>query len=113
MSETTIDIIKELSKKDTNLSDVQNDSSLEDEEKRERIRGLRQNIDERKHYANHLFWFLVGHMILVFLILFFTGFVSFGFLLSDSVIIALITTTTANVLTMFYFVVKYLFNADK
>lgn len=113
MSKRTIDIIKELSKKDTNLSDVQNDSSLENEEKRERIRGLRQNIDERKHYANHLFWFLVGHMGLVFLILFLNGFVLFGFLLSDTVIVALITTTTANVLTMFYFVVKYLFNADK
>lgn len=113
MSETTIDIIKELSKKDTNLSDVQNGSSLEDEEKRERIRGLRQNIDERKHYAKYLFWFLVGHMGLVFLILFLNGFFLFGFLLSDTVIIALITTTTANVLTMFYFVVKYLFNANK
>lgn len=113
MPETTSEIIKKLSRKDMNLSDVQKDSSLEDEEKRERIRGLRQNIDERKHYAKYLFKFLVGHMALVFVILFFNGFMFCGFLLSDTVIVALITTTTANVLTMFYFVVKYLFNADK
>lgn len=113
MPETTSEIIEVLSKKGTDPSDVQKDSSLEDEERRERIRGLRQNIDERKHYASYLFWFLVGHMGLVFVILFFTGFMLCGFLLSDTVIVALITTTTANVLTMFYFVVKYLFNADK
>lgn len=113
MSEATNEIIEVLSKKGTDPSDVQKDSSLEDEEKRERIRGLRQNIDERKHYASYLFWFLVGHMGLVFVILFFNGFMFLGFLLSDTVIVALITTTTANVLTMFYFVVKYLFNADK
>jgi hypothetical protein len=35
------------------------------------------------------------------------------FILSDGVLIALITTTTANVFGFFYVVVNYLFNKDK
>ncbi len=87
--------------------------SLERQEKREKIRGLSQNIDERKHYANYLFWFIVGHMVLMFAILFFQGFELGGFCLHNGVIVSLITTTTANVLVVFHFVVKYLFSAEK
>lgn len=101
--------LDELSADDTHISDVRSNLSLDEQERQEHIRGLRQDIDERKHYANHIFWFLVSYMGIVLVILFCNGFTIIPFCLSESIIIALITTTTANILTVFYFVVRYLF----
>ena len=79
------------------------------EDRREDLENKKQNRNQRKSYGNRLFWFLCGYMILVFLILFFCGFSLSGFTLSDTVLVALITTTTANVIGIFAFVVHYLF----
>ena len=49
-------------------------------------------------------------MFSVFIILVAKGFAAFPFDLSDEVLIVLLTTTTANVLIVFHFVMKYLFN---
>ena len=79
------------------------------EDSREELENKKQNRNQRKTYANKLFVFLCVYMTLVFLVLFFCGFSLFGFTLSDTVLVALITTTTANVIRIFAFVVRYLF----
>lgn len=79
------------------------------EDRIEDLENKRQNRNQRKSYGNKLFVFLCVYMGLVFLVLFFCGFSLFGFTLSDTVLIALITTTTANVIGIFAFVVHYLF----
>lgn len=79
------------------------------EDRREDLENKRQNRNQRKSYANKLFVFLCVYMALVFIVLFFCGFSLFGFTLSDTVLVTLITTTTANVIGIFAFVVRYLF----
>lgn len=79
------------------------------EDRREDLENKKQNRNQRKSYANKLFVFLCVYMGLVFLVLLLCGFSLFGFTLSDTVLVALITTTTANVIGIFAFVVRYLF----
>ena len=79
------------------------------EDSREELENKKQNRSQRKTYAYKLFVFLCAYMVLVFLVLFFCGFSLFGFTLRDTVLVALITTTTANVIGIFAFVVRYLF----
>ena len=106
----------------------------ERQKKRVELKGLRQDIKARKRYARNIFTLIVCWLIAIFLILLFQGFsgakdgylsfafdnlhvqASLSFKLSDSVLIALIGGTTANVLGLFIFVVQYLFpkrNPDK
>ena len=75
----------------------------------EELENRRQDRAQRKVYADNLFTFLCFYMILVFFILYKSGSLYNSFELSDSVIIALITTTTANIIGIFAFVVRYLF----
>lgn len=75
----------------------------------EELENRRQDRAQRKVYADNLFTFLCFYMILVFFILYKIGSLYNSFELSDSVIIALITTTTANIIGIFAFVVRYLF----
>lgn len=75
----------------------------------EELENRRQDRARRKVYADNLFTFLCFYMILVFFILYKSGSLYNSFELSDSVIIALITTTTANIIGIFAFVVRYLF----
>lgn len=83
------------------------------EDSREELENKKQNRSQRKTYANKLFMLLCVYMALVFLVLFFCGFSLFGFTLSDTVLVALITTTTANVIGIFAFVVRYLFHSKQ
>ncbi len=76
----------------------------------EEIRDRQQNRAQRKEYADNIFTFLCVYMLFVGLIITGVGNSHCGFELSDTVLIALITTTTANVIGIFVFVVKYLFN---
>lgn len=101
--------VKELSKAKLGQYDMSSNSILDEDERREHLRSLKQDTDERKRYANKLFWFLIVYMIMVFSILFFQGFSVSSFHINDKVAIALISTTTANVIAIFIFVVKYLF----
>lgn len=78
--------------------------------RKEELEGKRQDRLQRKAYADNIFTFLCIYMIIVFVILFKHGCLFNGFELSDSVIVALITTTTANIIGIFVFVVRYLFN---
>lgn len=84
--------------------------SIENKLKAEELKQREQDREQRKAYAFYVFWFLVSYMVLVFAVLIFSGFNLWGFSLSNGVLIALITTTTANVIGIFAFVMKYLFN---
>jgi len=91
------------------------DKSIADLEKKffnksnkEKLKGDRQDREERKIYAN-----LVFTLISIWLIVVLAVFVSCGqgnLKYSDSVLITLLTTTTANVIAIFHFVMKYLFH---
>jgi len=64
-------------------------------------------LKERKKYASRLFWLSAVWLVFIGLYLFLAG---FGIIKTDnSVLIALISTTTANVLGLFYIVARWLF----
>lgn len=94
------------------------DESLRLEElttKREYNRLLRQNREEKKKYAKWIFSITSIWSIAIFLIVIGNGLkciTRFDFVLSDKVIITLITSTTINFFGFFFLVVKYLFNTD-
>jgi hypothetical protein len=70
-----------------------------------------QNITARRRYSYRIFLTTSFWLISVVAILIFVG---LGWLkLSDSVLIALLGTTTVNVLGFFVIVIQYLFNKDK
>ena len=81
-----------------------------------RIRQLEQNIAERKKYANRIFYLVCSWLCFVGALVLLNGvqdwFTFIPFHLSDAVLIALITTTTINVIGVFLFVVRYLFPKD-
>lgn len=79
----------------------------------EELKCREQDRGQRKRYANCIFVFLCVYMILVFVVLILCGCCDIRFSLNDSVIIALITTTTANIIGIFVFVVKYLFKSSE
>ncbi|OQP59366.1 hypothetical protein [Niastella populi] len=75
---------------------------------------LKRLIDDnkaRKIFSQRLFFITVLWMFIVLAIVIQCG--RKKITLSDGVLIALITTTTANVFGFFYVVVNYLFNKDK
>ena len=74
-----------------------------------RLRGLEQDIEQRKRYALRLFVVLCVWLAAVLVILFFGGFMLGGFALNDSVLVALLGTTTINVIALFVVVAKYIF----
>lgn len=69
---------------------------------------LAQNNEERKKYAKYTFTLTCVWAVLIFVIIFFVGFNIIS--IPDSVLIALITTTTINFFGFFVLVIKYLFN---
>jgi hypothetical protein len=74
---------------------------------------IQQNIAARKTYANRIFWLVslwLGAMLTIVIL---AGFGQNGqwFYLADSVLIALVTTTTISVLGLFTVVINYLFRA--
>jgi len=70
-----------------------------------------QNQAARKKYSHRIFIITSGWLISVILILILQGLKIFS--LSDSVLIALLGTTTINVLGFFVIVIQYLFNKNK
>lgn len=71
-------------------------------------RTLAQNNDERKKYAHKIFVLTIMWSVLIFVIIFLTGWKAFR--LSDTILITLITSTTVNFFGFFYLVTRYLFN---
>ena len=86
-------------------------AEFEAESNRLLLEGKRQDIEARKEYANKIFILIsvwLGCMIVIILL---SGFGSKCeyFKMADSVLIALITTTTASVIGLFAIVANYLF----
>jgi len=85
--------------------------SIERDFKQAKLKSYIQDVGERKNYANKLYKLLVCFLISVFLILISCGIKPLCFCLSEKIIITLLATTSANVIGIFLFVVKYLFKA--
>jgi hypothetical protein len=69
----------------------------------------RRDMGHRDKWAKRLFPFCAGWLIAVVLMMVLQGFQLWGFRLDNSVLIAFIGTTTADVLGLGYIVVNYLF----
>ena len=69
-----------------------------------------QDREQRRIFADKIFSLLCVYLLVVGLIVIGCGNQNGAFHLSDSVLVVLITTTTANVIGIFILVVKYLFN---
>lgn len=72
------------------------------------IKSKEQDISMRKEYADIVVKFVVYYMAFVFIILFLSGTPS-SFKMSYSVLMTLLGTTTATVISLFAIVVNYLF----
>ena len=77
----------------------------------EKYLGKKQDRKQRKEFATKIFNFLCVYMVGVFVLLLFAGIDGQGlcFSLNDEVLVALLTTTTINVVSIFIVVAKYLF----
>ncbi len=86
------------------------DSKLfKNKEREANLKNINQNIEQRKDYAHKIFCLISGW-------LFFTALITLGCAtnnleLSENVLIALLTTSSANVILIFIYVVRYLFKA--
>lgn len=125
-SEAYIDLLNDLENFDTPRLDPDDFDEIYQLEKdhaqvsteQAHLRQLLQNIDERKKYANRIFWLVCGWLSFVGAIVLGAGIQGHllgctVFHLPESVLIALITTTTINVIGIFLFVMRYLFSDDK
>lgn len=84
---------------------------IERENKREDLEGKKQDRHQRKLFAGAIFTFMCLYMAAALTITFLCGLSIM--ILSDSVLIALLTTTLADVIGVFSFVAKYLFPERK
>lgn len=80
----------------------------EEELKKLEVQSKAQDIAMRKEYAGLIFRFVCYYMFVVFILLFLSGTPS-SFKMSDSVLMTLLGTTTATVISLFAIVVNYLF----
>lgn len=75
-----------------------------------KVRSLEQDIEERKKYAAHIFKLICWWVIGLFVLLLLTGWGrALRFTLSQPVLLAIVGSTTLNVLGLFYIVAHYLF----
>lgn len=96
--------------KEANVREVK-ERDVEEEFSRAQLKRLLDDNKARKNFSVFIFAITVLWMFLVLFIIIQCS--RKKFVLSDGVLIALITTTTANVFGFFYVVVNYLFNKDK
>ena len=86
---------------------IANDKMAED------IESLKQDREQRKQFAERIFISVQNYMIIMVSLLFVQGFHILNFSLSDTVLVTLLGTTTANVIGIFAFVARYLFHHNK
>lgn len=106
----TIDGIEDANE-DTFIPDKETDfvdQQLNHEIKRAYIETLQSNNIQRKRYAINTFILTCGWIGIVICIVVLTGMKALS--LSDTILVTLITTTTASVFGFFLLVMKYLFN---
>ena len=85
--------------------------SIEVAQLQEELDGKKQDRIQRKEYASKIYILLCCYLGAVLVLLYLTGFKMTE--LDEAVLIALITTTTTNVIGIFYFVAKYLFHTKE
>ena len=93
--------------------EVLREKRLKNDAQEEANRGDTQDRDQRKEFAERVFHFAAIYMAFVGLILFLSGTIDNGFHLSDSVLVTLLRTTTANVIGILAIVVTYLFSRKR
>lgn len=86
---------------------IQNDIS------REELEGKQQDRTLRKELGNKIYDFVSFYMFFVFFILVLSGIRCNSFTLSDTVLITILGTTTANVIGVLIIVATYYFNKNK
>lgn len=74
-----------------------------------RTKGLADYIKMRRRYGNVILFLTFLWIIAVLVVVFMQGYSAKGFALSDSVLMLLLGTTTANVIGLFIIVANYLF----
>lgn len=75
------------------------------------IESIRQDNKMRKTFSILIFLFVVVYVILVLALVYF---ISLGWVsCSDTIIVTLLSTTTANIIALFAFVARYLYNTKK
>ena len=86
---------------------------LDAQRRKAELTGLKQDIDERKRYALLFFCRACGWMVIIVALLFLQGsrysIEGMRFKLSDPVMLAVIGSTTVNILGILYVVANYLF----
>lgn len=111
------DIIEELWKTTTTDAEKPEENlpytkeALDIESRRERLRSDRQNRKQRKTYAMCIFSFVCVYMIVALFIIILVGAELLN--IDNSVLITMLTTTTANIIGLFAIVARYLFNRKK
>jgi hypothetical protein len=73
------------------------------------IESLKQDTKQRKGYAGRIFWLNVAWIAILTLVVLLSGFQGTRFVLPTSVLLALVGTTTLNILGTLYIVAQYLF----
>ncbi len=82
---------------------------MESASRREQIKSLAQDTRQRKLFAERIFWLLCAWIFGMFAVVILQGFQLDMFRLSDTVLLALIGSSTVNIIGVFLVVVNYLF----
>ena len=108
-----VEIISKPSKKERvglSLEDIEIESKIvEIDLRREELEGHKQDRRERKKFADQIYWMLVAFLVAVMVIVSLCAVECLKFNLSDSVIITLLSTMSANMIGIFMVVARYLF----
>ena len=86
-------------------------AALDSAERQESLEGIKQNREERKLYAKHYYGLVRGWVIAIIVLVLVHGVLAALKLdfLSDAVLMTLLGTTTATVISIIYIVANYLF----
>ena len=80
--------------------------------KQEELKGQEQDREQRKGFADKIFIMLICFLGATLTIASLTAIENLNFNLSDTVLITLLATTTADIIAIFILVVRYLFKAN-
>jgi uncharacterized membrane protein YfbV (UPF0208 family) len=109
MERSKIELLGRFGKNDPGVSSADIKRSLNIEKLSEEVKELKQQRIQRRVFAICLFAFIAMYMCAVIVLVYL---IALGVAeLTDAVLVALLTTTTANVLGLFVIVAKYIFRA--
>lgn len=95
---------------DPDIKTVKEELDVERGHRQAQLESYKQDTQERKKYAARIFLVCASWVTAIFVLLVLNGFgAAIDFKLSDSVLLAAIGSTTANILGIFYIVARYLF----